>query len=144
VGHDANYIEERVLQPLQRAVAVMREAEGLEITIKQRQATIESFTRGEEELKRKAAEWQAVIKTAQAQATEQRQELQGQLRADRQLREAERKQFQQEREQLQEQQRTEQARLADVQRERHAAEEELASIKRDIAGRLQALKGVAS
>jgi uncharacterized protein YlxW (UPF0749 family) len=85
-----------------------------------------------------------VIKTAQVQATEQRQELQGQLRADRQLRETERKQFQQEREQLQEQQRTEQARLADVQRERHAAEEELASIKRDIAGRLQALKGVAS
>lgn len=144
MAHDANYIEERVLQPLQRAVAIMREADKLEALIKQRQATVEDLTRGEEGLKRKHAEWQASIETAKAQATEQRQDVQGQLRADRLLRETERKQFQQERDQLMEQQRAEQLRLATVQRERQAAEEELQSIKRDISGRLQALKGVAS
>jgi len=143
MAHDANYIEERVLQPLQRAVALMREADKLDATIKQRQEVVNELKKGEDGLKRKQAEWTALIEQAKATAATQRQELQAQLHADRQTREAERKQFQQEREALRAQQQAEQDRLATLQRDRQTAEAELASIKQDIAQRLQALQGVA-
>lgn len=143
MGHDANYIEERVLQPLQRAVALMREADKLDATIRQRQEVVNELKKGEEGLKRKQAEWTTLIEQAKASAAQQRQEAQAQLHADRTTREAERKQFQQERESLRTQQQVEQDRLADLQRERQQAESELGSIKQDIAQRLQALQGVA-
>lgn len=143
MGHDANYIEERVLQPLQRAVALMREADKLEATIKQRQDTVSELQKGEADLKRKQADWAALIEANKANAATQRQETQALIQADRTTREAERMQFQRECEALRVQQQAEQDRLADLKRERQAAEAELAAIKQDIATRLDSLRKVA-
>jgi len=142
--HDANYIEERILQPLQRAVSLLRDADQLTITITQRQAKIDDLGKELAMLTRKKAEAEAGIVAMRANLTEQRNELQALVQSDRLARQHGVQAHEQEKRAWAEEKSSSLAELKSIRAEVASAEKQLAGLKTDLASRLMTLKSLAS
>lgn len=144
MAHDANYIEERILQPLQRAVSLVREADKLDSTIKQRQAQLDEVAKEIAGLTQKKRDTEAGIAAMRTNLTEQRNELQALLQADRLGRQRLLEAHEQEKQMWAEEKAQCLAELKRIRADVAAAEQQLTGLKADLAHRLTALKGLAS
>jgi hypothetical protein len=141
--HEANYLEERVLLPLQRAISLLREAEQLAATVTQRTEQVKACEREIVALTQQKQQLVAGIEAAKKQALDTRMELQAQSREDMKKRQEEAAQWDAMREGVRVAHQREKELVAKVQKERVQAEKELAGIRHDITKRLESLQAVA-
>lgn len=141
---DAAYLDERVLQPLQRAIALVRETDKVEAILKQRVEQVAALERDISTLTQQKQQILDGMTAARKQAAEVRKELQEQIQDDRKKREQERADWDREREEWRAFKQAERDELAVIAKRREQAERELEAIKQDISGRLELLQKVGS
>lgn len=143
-SEEAQYLEDRILLPLQRAINLVRQLGQVEITAGQKQDALRALDMQLQAATNKHTELQGSIDRLRASHTEQRLELQALLQEDRRTREQERVEHLKVQEQRKEEVREEKAKLDRIKQERERAEQQLDALKADLSKRLQSLQGLAS
>ena len=143
MAQDANYLEERVLKPLQHGIALLREAESLAVTITQRQSQVDSMNKELAILTRKKQEMQDSLEAMRTNLTEQRNDLQALLRSDEADRQRRVTEYEREKEKWADEKRGWQQELTILHTNIKTAEQHLDRLKTDLSTRLQALQGLA-
>jgi chromosome segregation ATPase len=141
-AHDASYLEDRVLKPLQAAVALVREAAALDATIKQRTQHLDAMEKEVATLLQQKQQILDGMAAAKKLAAEARIEVQGLVQQERTQRDEEAKRWEAMREGIRASQQQEKDALKRLQQERAQLQEEVDRIKQDISGRLELLQKV--
>lgn len=137
---DATYLEERILFPLQRAIALVKKVGQVEITLSQKQDQLTQLDAQIKAAQIKQNELTATVERMKATNNEQRMELQALLQEERRIREQERTDHFRVQEQRKQEVRDETARMNKIKHDREQAEKQLDALKAELSKRFQAVQ----
>lgn len=137
---DATYLEERILLPLQRAIALVKKVGQVEITLSQKQDQLTQLDAQIKAAQIKQNELTATVERMKATNNEQRMELQALLQEERRIREQERTDHFRVQEQRKQEVRDETARMNKIKQDREQAEKQLDALKAELSKRFQAVQ----
>ncbi len=135
-----NYLEERFIQPMMKAKAVIAAASEIAITLSQRQEQLEKIQADIETIALKKRDAEHGLEAMKANLTQQRADLQTVMQQDRQMRQKALDDHASEKATFHEKIDAERAKLEQVKLERIKAEQELFTLKAMIGDRLDALQ----
>lgn len=137
---DATYLEERILLPLQRAIALVKKVGQVEITLSQKQDQLTQLDAQIKAAQIKQNELTATVERMKATNNDQRMELQALLQEERRIREQERTDHFRVQEQRKQEVRDETARMNKIKHDREQAEKQLDALKAELSKRFQAVQ----